>query len=254
MGIYNACVHQYDSRYADAYEEFYLHPWQRKHNSNLNYIRSLLRACDAGRPEWLDLFCGQAWHFAQFPQATTGRRIGKTGVDRSAAQLARARARNPDARFLKADVLKVELPQAGFDLVTCFWAAYCYLGAEEPIRRFLERAIAWTRPGGAIYLELLFPADLETFNASPFSQRTGFRVLELCRRTGRWVYADCGGRHEMASPPFAFFADIAAPRFARLEADHDGGFMTHFRAVGKRPEEPARSVCQGTPAPGVTLA
>ncbi len=227
---------QYDERYADAYEAYYLNPWARKHNLNVQIINTLLGSNSDNPAHWLDLFCGQGWHFAQID-----RQVLKTGVDLSAAQIERARSRNPEADFLIADVLSADLPDSGFDLVTCFWAAYCYLGSIPRIGKLLDRAVAWTRPGGSLYFEILLPGDLLTFNSSEFAKATGFRVTQAALDDPNWAYTDYGGTHRMVSPPLSFFEARLAPHFTQIVAEHDGGFMTHLRAQGRIATEPTGS-------------
>lgn len=244
MNSENHAPHIYDRRYAEQYDSFYLHPWRPKHDLNVRHITPLLKSGRPDAPAWLDLCCGQAWHFAQFPES-----VGKLGVDASAAQLALARERNPDADFIEADVLEVALEPGSFDLVTCFWAAYCYLGDADRIGRLLTRAVTWTRPGGSIYFEILLPSDLESFNDSEFAANTGFRVIAHSHDLSRWQYRDCGGWHEMFSPPVSFFTQTMAPYFTRTESLHDDGFMTHFLALDRRSEGAGESVAEGCVMP-----
>ena len=218
----------YDAEYAARYEGFYLHPWPRKHDVNLLNLKRILSSIREESPRWLDLGCGQAWHFTHFP-----RNIRKVGVDLSIPQLELARRRNPDALFFQADMSELCLPDGRFDLVTCFWAAYCYLDSHEKIAGLVKKAVTWTRAGGAFYFELLLPEDLRTFNQSEYSSRTGFRVYPRSPDFVEWAYRDAGGEHCMTSPPVQRFTDLLAPRFRHLEAQHDGGFMTHVIGLDK---------------------
>ena len=154
-----------------------------------------------------------------------------------------------DADFIEADVLEVDLKPGSFDLVTCFWAAYCYLGDSDRIGRLLTRAATWTRPGGSIYFEILLPSDLKTFNDSEFAANTGFRVSALRHDPSRWQFRDYGGWHEMFSPPVSFFTQTMEPFFARIESVHDDGFMTHFLALDRRSEEASKNVADGCVLP-----
>lgn len=219
----------YADGYAAAYEQLYLEPWPAKHATNLRILAALLPPGQRARARWLDLCCGQAWHFAQFPEV--GRR---TGIDLSAAQLARARARNPSALFVQADVLEAALPACSADLVTCFWGAYCYLDDPARIERLLHNALHWVADGGALYIELLLPEALRSFNDCGFAGRTAFRVLARSDDYRRWAYEDCGGRHLMTSPPLDWFTARLEPHFERLSVEHDGGFMSHLVATGRR--------------------
>jgi predicted TPR repeat methyltransferase len=221
----------YDDEYAERYDALYLYPWAVKHERNRSSIMQCLGTLERDDPAWLDLCCGQAWHFSQFSDD-----IRKTGVDLSAAQLKRARRRNPDAEFIHGSVLDVSLPERSFDLVTCFWAAYCYLGNEQSIWSMLERAIGWTREGGALYFEILQPADVASFNDSGFASRTGFRVACTNEDCSRWTFEDTGGVHDMCSPKLEWFLSILKPDFENVGGQHDEAFMTHMIASGRCPD------------------
>lgn len=220
----------YDEQYARHYERVYIEPWSAKHGLNReNLARILDRSHSDLRPRWLDLACGQAWHFSQFQG-----RAQQLGVDASEAQLRRARAACPSAEFLLADMSELRLPPGSFDLVTSFWGAYCYLPSRDRISTWLKQAVSWVREGGTLYLEVLLGEDLASFNRSKFSAATGFAVEPLSPDYERWSYRDIGGRHTMTSPPLAFLMDIVEPAFGHVEARHDGSFMVHLIASQKR--------------------
>ncbi len=220
----------YDARYAAEYARLYIAPWRRKHERNVRNLRRILGQLAPGvqPPRWLDVACGPAWHFAQFCE-----RITQVGLDASLAQLHSARAANPQASFVCADMARSVLAPACFDLVTHFWAGYCYLDDQARIGKLLENMIAWTRPGGACYLEVLLPGDVAAFNASGYARATGFRVWARTPDFVRWGYLDSGGRHQMMSPPLEFFIAPFQAGFERLEVEHDGAFMVHLIAIGR---------------------
>jgi len=219
----------YNEDYANFYETFYLHPWYEKHKLNLANLERIISSLPNSKILWLDTCCGQAWHFAHFPKS-----IERVGIDISSAQLRHASRRNPDALFMRGDITSAPVPENMFNLVTNFWAAYCYLNSYKKITSFIENAVRWLKPGGALYFEILLPADLMTFNDSLYSYNTGFRVYLQNSNACRWYYEDKGGRHNMLSPPLKFFEDILANSFDYLESGHDGNFMTHLIALGKK--------------------
>ena len=224
----------YREDYASQYENLYLHPWPEKHRTNqinINRICSELGNSELGNKHlsWLDLCCGQAWHFSNFPDIET-----KVGIDISSAQLQRAKNRNPNALFVEADILHVSFDENCFDLVTSFWAAYCYLNSYKQIETLLDRAVSWTKIGGALYFELLLAADLKTFNSSLYAQQTGFSVIPRNPDFSEWSYQDSGGLHVMTSPPLDFFTSFLSKHFHRIEANHDAGFMMHLIATNKK--------------------
>jgi len=219
----------YQGAYAAVYPALYVTPWRNKHELNVKNLAVVFQRLAAPMPYWLDLACGQAWHFAMFPGQAR-----MVGLDLSMAQLARAQARVPHASFLQADMACVRFPKASFDLVTNFWAGYCYLGSQERIAAVLRNAVSWIRTGGAFYIEVLLARDLESFNRSQFAGKTGFAVTPRSEDYTDWRYDDVGGRHEMTSPPLNFFLDVLAPAFGTIEAQHDSGFMVHVIATSRK--------------------
>jgi SAM-dependent methyltransferase len=219
----------YREDYAERYQSLYLEPWLAKHLLDAKNLDAVLSGLGPGLPRWLDLACGQAWHFSAFPG-----RARMVGVDLSEAQLARARRVAPQAAFLRADMAEVAFPPGSFDLVTNFWAGYCYLASAARIIALIRSALDWVAPGGALYLEVLLGSDLASFNRSRFSARTGFQVSPLADDFSTWQYVDTGGRHVMASPPIEDFLEVVAPAFGSVDASHDGSFMTHLIARNRR--------------------
>jgi SAM-dependent methyltransferase len=220
----------YGSDYAAVYNSLYLKPWKNKHELNARNLTAVLDGLAAPMPDWLDIACGQAWHFSMFQG-----RARMVGLDLSAAQLALARARVANAAFLQEDVVRANFPRASFDLVTNFWAGYCYLGSQERIAAVLRKAVGWIRGGGALYMEVLLARDLESFNSSHFAGHTGFAVKPRSEDYTEWQYEDVGGRHDMFSPPLDFFIDLLAPEFSAIQARHDSAFMVHLIATGRKP-------------------
>ncbi len=220
----------YNHAYAMKYESIYLVGCRRKHEMNIAYIRRLFHQMPAGKKRWLDTCCGQAWHFSQFPNPE----IEKVGVDISEAQLQLAEKRCPEATFIQHDVLSIDFPEESFDLVTNFWGAYCYLNSYERIGRLLTNAAQWTKPGGALYFEVILPDDIEGFNATEFARSSGFHVGKRNKDYSKWFYRDMGGVHLMTSPPLEFFLDMLSPYFQAIRTEHDSVFMTHLIAYGKK--------------------
>jgi len=218
----------YDEDYAKQYDGLYLYPWITKHEFNIENIERILLQIPHENKKWLDTFCGQAWHFSRFPGT-----IAKIGVDISSAQLKLAKVRNPDATFIQGDVLDVIFPDNSFDIVTNFWAAYCYLNDFEKIESLLKRVVRWTKKDGSLYFEVLTAEALRIFNLSAYSQKTGFSINSRTPDFTEWSYEDLGGTHNMTSPPLIFFIELLSKSFNQVEAINDRGFMTHLIALGK---------------------
>jgi ubiquinone/menaquinone biosynthesis C-methylase UbiE len=219
----------YTDRYAGIYDALYLEPWLNKHRWNIRKISEIISQYPEQGILWLDACCGQAWHFSQFPN-----RISKIGVDISLPQLRLAKKKNPDAFFLQSDILKVPFKSNVFYLVTCFWGAYCYLDSIKNIGAFLDNAVSWTKENGTLYMEVLLPTMLESFNDSSFAHTTNFRVVPESDNYHTWSYTDCGGKHIMTSPPLEFFTSRLQPFFSIVNAEYDNGFMIHLIASNKR--------------------
>jgi hypothetical protein len=219
----------YQDDYAAVYSSLYIRPFRRKHDLNVKNLATIIKTLSNPIPDWLDLACGQAWHFSMFPG-----QAHMVGVDLSSAQLDHARERVSQAVFIQEDIAKIHFAAASFDLVTNFWAGYCYLRSEERIADLLRKAVGWIRIGGGMYMEVLLARDLERFNQSRFAGRTGFSVVPSSADYSNWRYDDVGGSHEMTSPPLSFFLDLLAPSFTTIQAEHDSAFMVHLIATCRR--------------------
>jgi SAM-dependent methyltransferase len=220
----------YDDFYTPHYAALYVdHPsWELKLQHNRAQLGTLLKPLG----NWLDTCCGQGWHLAQFPHHR------RMGIDRSAAQLARARSQNPSVPFIEADVVEYEFPEGGqrFDVVSNFWSSYSYLNDEDAIRALVQKLVRWTAPGGSLYLELTVPDMLEDFNESHFAAETGARVVLKSPDGVRWEYNDSGGVHRMMSPPLEFFSDLIAPHFGDVSDSTVVRAVRQLVAVNRRPD------------------
>ena len=222
----------YGDSYAEVYPSLYLDPWPKKHRvnvANLGRILDELQERCPSLPRWLDLACGQAWHFSWFPG-----RAQMRGIDLSEAQLVRARVNAPAAQFSCQDMTEARFPEASFDLITNFWAGYCYLNSRERISTLFRSAVEWIAPGGALYVEVLLGEDVVRFNRSGYADHFGFSASPRTGDYVDWDYDDSGGKHILTSPPLQDFLDIVSPAFSAVETRHDGTFMVHLIATGRK--------------------
>jgi SAM-dependent methyltransferase len=107
------------------------------------YTRVLLDGLPPGA-KVLDLGCGAG-------QPTTqqlAQRFEVTGVDISGRQIALARQNVPEARFIQADITRLDLPAAGFDAVTAFYSLI-HVPRDE-LAKLLQDIAFWLRPGGLL--------------------------------------------------------------------------------------------------------
>jgi SAM-dependent methyltransferase len=95
-----------------------------------------------GRPDVLELGSGAGVESTR----VLAERSCLTGIDISAEQVRRARARVPGARFLHADLTAVELEPTSFDAVVSFYV-FNHVPREE-LGPLLGRIERWLRPGG----------------------------------------------------------------------------------------------------------
>lgn len=90
----------------------------------------------------LDLGCG-----AGFPVAKKlAERVSVVGVDISAAQVALARQKVPDASFINADMMAVEFNPESFDGISAFFSL-THLPRDQHAA-MLRRIATWLRPDG----------------------------------------------------------------------------------------------------------
>jgi ubiquinone/menaquinone biosynthesis C-methylase UbiE len=97
----------------------------------------------------LDLGCGTGELATAY---LVERGLQVTGIDISAASVAAARSRLPQARFIVADMASVHLPPRTFDLVTAFYSII-HLPRTEHSALFTQIA-SWLRPGGVFVATL----------------------------------------------------------------------------------------------------
>jgi SAM-dependent methyltransferase len=117
--------------------------WQRKvrGSTRLERLEELL-ALLPERPSLLELGSGAGVRSTR----VLAERGDLLGLDVSAEQVRRARARVPNARFEHADITIARLPGASFDAVVAFYV-FDHVPREE-LPPLLARIEAWLRPGG----------------------------------------------------------------------------------------------------------
>ena len=179
--------------------------WRPRNLENERILRRLVEALP--KPlQWVDLFCGQGWHFD-----FSGPGVSATGVDASGPQLELARARNPDATFVEGEVLDVlqsEALQLPIGLATIFWGAYGYLGSVHAIDSLLRSLANRMTRGNVLYLEVLDPSTLLEFNTSSFAAEQACRVEQLDEESWTWKYRDPLGPHVLCTPPLGDMIEL----------------------------------------------
>ena len=105
------------------------------------YLRKFYTLVPAGG-RVLDLGCGAGVPVTK----KLARKTSVVGVDISAAQIALAREKVPEASFINADMMAVEFPPASFDGIAAFFA-FTHLPREEHAE-MLRRIAKWLRTDG----------------------------------------------------------------------------------------------------------
>lgn len=139
--------------------------------------------------EILDLGCGDGWLAEEIRRA--GARV--TGVDGSAALLARARSQYPAIEFQQHDlVLGLPWPERRFDRIV----AHTVLMDIPVLDRLLADVAAALRPGGVFVFTILHPAFFSQaiVDEGPGGQRYRKVTGYLSHQT-RWIGAFGGHRH-----------------------------------------------------------
>lgn len=150
----------FQDTYSSLYDTLYA---DKDYGAEVDLVEHLFQRYGDRQPERiLDLGCGTGGH--AIPLARRGYRV--TGVDRSAAMLARAEARrqaeplDPSPVFLQGDVRTVDLGET-FDAVLCMFAVLSYQTENADVAAALARARAHLRPGGLYLFDVWFgPAVL----------------------------------------------------------------------------------------------
>jgi SAM-dependent methyltransferase len=107
----------------------------------LEWLRDL-DARLADKSDVLELGCGRGVPVTR----ELARRHRVTGVDMSAVQIELARHHVPEASFMHADAVELDIAAASFDAIVAL-----YLFGHVPVREqagLIQRACSWLRPGG----------------------------------------------------------------------------------------------------------
>lgn len=97
----------------------------------------------------LDLGCGTGELATAY---LVERGLQVVGVDISAASVATAESRLPQARFMVADMASVQFPPRSFDLITAFYSIIHVPRAEHS--GLFTQVAGWLRPGGVFVATL----------------------------------------------------------------------------------------------------
>jgi SAM-dependent methyltransferase len=199
----------FGAEYAAAYDTLYR---DKDYAAECDLIECVFRAY-AGGPvrRVLDLGCGTGGHAA--PLAERGYQV--VGVDRSDAMLGQAHARGSAARFVRADILGLDLRET-FDAVVMMFAVLGYQVANAEVLGALASVRRHLRPGG------LFVADA-WYGPAVLRQRPTDRVKVQDMPAGQLIRAASGEldvRHHLCSVRYHVWRIDQAQRVSETTEEH----------------------------------
>lgn len=202
----------YDNHYAAAYDDrFLLLPHTK---INVDFELALVREQLTPESQWLDIGCGTGYFLSQFPGTA------RAGFDLSPAMLERAQQASPDALFFRQGDFRLPVPewQGQWSLVSCMWAAYAYCESVKEIEQVVANMVAWTKPGGAIFIPVLDLEDLRNTAVTYYEDDDLFNgelLITSCSWT--WKERDTDKTHEhLVSPHTGHFVQRLAPYFDEI--------------------------------------
>jgi SAM-dependent methyltransferase len=129
--------------FAEIPENEFLDPTKIRHGE---VVVQLLQSLNLSKPDILEVGCVNGWlcaALAQFGQVT--------GIDLADKEIAKAKIRYPQLKFIAGDFLTAELPPEHFDVVV----SVAVISVFEDQRRFLDRVSELLKSRG--YLLLMCP-------------------------------------------------------------------------------------------------
>ena len=145
------------------------------------YTAVLLERLPKGA-EVLELGCGSGIPTTQ----QLAEKFSVTGVDISAQQIALAKQKIPDAKFLHADMTELSFPENSFDAITAFYSIIHVPRQEQA--ELLCKIASWLRPGGLLVISMGASSNETQINDdwlgglpmywSNFDSRTNRRLVE----------------------------------------------------------------------------
>ncbi|WP_344875916.1 class I SAM-dependent methyltransferase [Nonomuraea antimicrobica] len=154
-------------------------------NATFDYDEPIVKEIVAGLPKGmaLDAACGTGRYAALL--SGDGHQV--IGVDGSPDMLARARARVPQAEFLRGDLSRLPVPDATADLVVCA-LALTHVPALDPVLAEFARVL---RPGGSVVISDIHPEGVARGVVPPVRLPDGRpgRVATYHHRIGDYVRA-----------------------------------------------------------------
>lgn len=205
----------------------------KDYRSELDYVRSAVKARGGPFDSILDIACGTGRHLALLPKS-----MRRVGVDINADLLDIARQRCPEAEFRIGDLTDLQV-DSSFDVVSCLFSSIAYARTPEGLQRAIAGMASSLLPGGVLVVEPSFlPENWQTdyiggvFVDEPAmkgarigtsSRRGNIAILDLHYLVG----TPAGVRHERERHELGLFTwDDYRHAFAAagldIEIDHTG--------------------------------
>ncbi len=200
-------------------------------------IADLLRGRSPGVRTLLDVGCGTGEHARQL---RTAHGFAVDGIDLDERMVRLATEKNPDGRFVTADMVDFELGRT-YDAVICLFSSIGYVRTLENLGRAIRSMARHLAPGGVLVVEPWFGPDrLETGRV--YTRAAEAAEMKVCRmshttvdgRLSRIVFEYLIGTttgihrateiHELGL--FTVDETLAAFRSAGLGVDHDEAGLT----------------------------
>lgn len=231
----------YDTRHAAAYDERFLTgpDWAR---AGAEFeVEVLAELLEEPGTRWLDAGCGTGWFLARFLD------VERTGIDLSPAMLERAAAANPGVQLVEGSFLDPHPEWDGcWDVVSCMWSAYAYLGDVDAVERLLANLGRWTAPGGRCFLPVCDLTDISGGTQVAYRNDEAWTFggpLRVVATVWSWTDEELGKEHRhLVAPHIDHLVEVLGRHFAEVEVVHHPPFQPGWgarRALvgrGRRPE------------------
>ena len=170
-------------RSAAIYDLLYTGIGLKDFTSEATELHHVIQSARPGARTLLDVGCGTGALLAEMRGL-----YDVTGVDVSAAMLAVAWRRLPEAQLIEADMRTFDLGRT-FDAVTCLFSSIGYMTEEGEMERAVGRMAAHVAPGGALIVDGWLRPDawLDDHRAEPeiaSDESTTVVRLAFSRRDG----------------------------------------------------------------------
>jgi SAM-dependent methyltransferase len=218
-------------RRPDLYDAIYSY---RDYGREAEIIRGLIeKNKKSAGDRLLDIACGTGHHLEHL-----SKNYECVGLDKSPYLIKAAMKRNPNCKFIEADMLFFELGY-WFDILICLFSAIGYTKNLETLKSTIARFYTHTAPGGVVIIEpWLFPdrfveghMSLDIVNRPNYKvsrMSTSHRTGDICQLTYHFTVGRAGKIETWESrSELALFSELDY-----MESMRQAGFEVEFDPVG----------------------